>query len=131
MLDRIKGKIMFIILGTDVPVSYELYSWMRTDANEGKRIEVKLSTNQTWYLDFKSLFKIYQFLEQLRIFQYKNLDLRDNKTDYEESNYLPKSTSVKLNVFSTTFNMARSHQDIDFKLFIPSPETFNVIIWGA
>jgi hypothetical protein len=55
------GKIMFLIAGTDV--SYELYGWMRTDANEGKRVEVKLSGNNTWYLDFKSLFKIYQFLE--------------------------------------------------------------------
>jgi len=54
------GKIMFLIAGTDV--SYELYGWMRTDANEGKRVEVKLSGNNTWYLDFKSLFKIYQFL---------------------------------------------------------------------
>jgi len=46
----------------DTTCSYELYSYMRTDANEGKRIEVKLSGSQTWYLDFKSLFKIYQFL---------------------------------------------------------------------
>lgn len=48
-------------MGTDV--SYEIYGWMRTDANEGKRVEVKLSGNHTWYFDFKSLFKVYQFLE--------------------------------------------------------------------
>jgi hypothetical protein len=65
---------MLHILGTDI--SYEIYGWMRTDANEGKRVEVKLSGNHTWYFDFKSLFKVYQFLEQLRIFHYLAIDTK-------------------------------------------------------
>ncbi len=43
LLDRVDGKIMVHIVGTDY--SYEVYSWMRTDANEGKRVEFKLSNN--------------------------------------------------------------------------------------
>jgi hypothetical protein len=74
---------MFHIAGANV--SYEILGWLRTDANEGKRIEIKLSSGNTWYLDFKSLFKIFQFLEQLRIFQYKNIDFRSNPALNESS----------------------------------------------
>ncbi len=74
VIDRNNEKLMFYIVGENE--SYELFGWMRTDANEGKRVEVKLSGENTWYLDFKSLFKVFQFLEQLRIFQYKLIDLR-------------------------------------------------------
>ena len=76
LLDRVDGKIMVHIVGTDC--SYEVFRWMRTDANEGKRVEVKISNNYTWYFEFNSLFKVYQFLEQLRIFHYLSLDSRIN-----------------------------------------------------
>jgi hypothetical protein len=38
---------------------------------------------------------------------------------------------VPLKVFAVTFNMARTHQDINFNLLFPNPESFNLIIWGA
>ena len=57
LLDGVDGKILVHVVGTDF--SYEVCSWMRTDANEGKRVEVKFSNGQTWYLEFKSLFKVY------------------------------------------------------------------------
>lgn len=83
VIDRNNEKLMFYIVGENE--SYELLVWMRTDANEGKRVEVKLSGENTWYLDFKSLFKVFQFLEQLRIFQYKLIDL-SNKHDLSQQN---------------------------------------------
>lgn len=38
---------------------------------------------------------------------------------------------MKLNIFCTTFNMARSHQEIDFDILMPHPKEYNLIIWGA
>lgn len=38
---------------------------------------------------------------------------------------------ARVSLFALTYNMARTHQDINFSKLFPNPSSYNVIIWGA
>jgi len=48
-----------IVIHIGTLVKYDLINWKRIEGLEGRRVEVKLSGNHTWYLDFKSLNKVF------------------------------------------------------------------------
>lgn len=38
---------------------------------------------------------------------------------------------LNLSVFAVTFNMARLPQDINFSIMVPTPEKYDIVVWGA